>query len=157
SDRDAEANGRDVAEQPSNAARNAHGANGDVAHVDRLRARVGQHADGVDHAVHVRERLAHSLEENSVDAIAGASARRFVELAQTRAYMTDLLDDLPRLEVAREPHAPCRAERARQRTAELRAHTDREAARPFERDPHALDNAPICDPERELHERIDAA
>ena len=58
---------------------------------------------------------------------------------EPRAHDAHLLDDLPRLEVAREAHPPGRAERARERAADLRAHAHREALRVLERDAHRLE------------------
>ena len=79
------------------------------------------HGDRREHAVEVRERLAHALEHDAVHALAAVARER-------AAHVAHLLDDLPRLEVAREAHAPRRAERARERAADLRADAHREAA-----------------------------
>ena len=73
------------------------------------------------------------------------------------ARRPNLLDDLPRLEISKEPHPAGRAERTRQRAADLRAHADGETARALERNADRLDDVAIRGPERVLHERVELA
>ena len=73
---------------------------------------VGQALAGGKHVVEVEHRLAHAHEHAVV-------------IAPVRRKCKRLVDDLRRRQVAREPHAPGRAEGARQRTARLRGDADR--------------------------------
>ena len=128
-------------------ARQSRGADRDVAGVDGQTARLVQHCDGLEHVVEVGHRLAHALEDHAVHAAAA-------QAAPDRAH---LLDDLPGLEVAREPHAAGRAELAAQRAAHLRADADREARPVLERDAHRLEHVAVVRAQGVLHERVDLA
>ena len=100
-------------------------------------------------AIDVRERLAHALEHDAVD--------RARPGAERRAHEPHLLDDLPDLEVAREPEAAGGAERAGERAARLRADARAEAPRALERDAHRLDDVAVARGQRELDEGVDGA
>ena len=80
--------------------------------------------------------------------------RRGVETAPHDAH---LLDDLPGLEVAREPHAPGRAERAAERAAHLRAHAHREAPGRSSGMRTVSIDVVVGRAQRVLHERVDLA
>src|SRR6185295_10466390 len=97
-----------------------------------------------------RERLAHALEHDAVHALAA----RGLERAPDDAH---LLDDLPGLEVAPQPEAPRRAERAGERAADLRAHADAETPGTLERDAHGLDQLVVVRAQGELDERVEQA
>jgi hypothetical protein len=88
------------------------GAHGDRPGVDALGARIGQDRDRRQHAVEVGHRLAHALEHHAVDALPGR---------QLAPHQPDLLDDLPRLEVAAQAEPAGGAERTGQRAPDLRA------------------------------------
>ncbi len=147
--RDPQPHRRHLPVERADARRQPRRAHGDVAHVDGLRARLREHADGLDDPLDVGERLPHALEE---DAVQPRAAGR--EIGAERPH---LLDDLPRLQVAREPHAPRGAERARQRAPHLGADARGEPALALQRDAHRLDDGAVGQAEGILDEGIDRA
>ena len=147
-DADAEAHVGLGGREPADPARQARRAHRDRARVDAERARLGHDGDRGEHRVEVRERLAHALEHDAVNAAAGG---------QARADHVDLLDDLPRGEVARETEPAGRTERTRERAPDLARHACREPAGDLKRDPHGLEPRAIGTGEEVLDERIDRA
>src|SRR4029079_4858146 len=103
--------------------------------------------DRLDHPVEVAERLPHALEEHAVD----PAKTRCPKLGPED---TDLLDDLPGLEVPLEAHPPGGAEGARERAADLGAYACREAPFALQRDAHRLDHGAVAEAEGVLDERV---
>src|SRR6185436_10642457 len=98
-------------------------------------------------------RLAHPLEDDAVDAL----ALHALAFQQRPIDEANLLDDLPRLEVAPEAEAPRRAEHAPECASDLGAHADGEAPGSLERDANGLDPLAVAEGEDELPEGIDRA
>ena len=147
-EREAEADLRGLAGEAADPGGEAGGAHGDGAGVDGEGGGVGEDRDRREHAVEVGERLAHALEDDAADAGAGG---------QVCTHEPDLLDDLPRLEVALEAEAAGGAEGTGEGAADLGADTDGEAVGRGERDPDALEQGAVVGDEQVLDEGVDAA
>ena len=100
-------------------------------------ADVRQAARSSDHVVDVQHRFAHAHEDGVVDRLHAPEVQRLVE-------------DLPRGEVAPEPHLPRGAERARQGATGLGAEAQRPPSVAVAHE-DGLDGMPVCGAEERLH------
>ena len=111
------------------------GAHGDGARVDGQRAGIAHHADGLDDAVDVRQRLAHPLEDDAVHALARRSSVPRTRRTCSTISHVSRLRARPSRPVAQKAHASA------QPACELTQALKRPGA--LERDAHRLDDVPV--------------
>ena len=89
-----------LASEPADPARHARGAHRDGARIDGESARLRHDANGLDDAIEVRERLAHPLEDDPVDALSRAEHVERTTRTCSTISQTSRLRERPRRPVA---------------------------------------------------------